>query len=64
MLEGLRQDLEGVPEHRSGHNTQYEIADAGLGAFSVFYMQSPSFLAVLAGYYIRSMTAANNLVLW
>ena len=45
MLEGLRQDLAGVPEHRRGRNTQYEIADAGLGAFSVFYMQSPSFLA-------------------
>ena len=45
MLDGLRQNLEEVPEHRSGRNTQYEIADAGLGAFSVFYMQSPSFLA-------------------
>ena len=45
MVEGLRQDLEGVPEHRTGRNTQYEIVDAGLGAFSVFYMQSPSFLA-------------------
>ena len=45
MLDGLRQNLEGVPEHRTGRNTQYGIADAGLGAFSVFYMQSPSFLA-------------------
>lgn len=45
MLTGLRQDLARVPEHRTGRNTQYEIADAGLGAFSVFYMQSPSFLA-------------------
>ena len=45
MLAGLRQDLAEVPEHRTGRNTQYEIADAGLGAFSVFYMQSPSFLA-------------------
>ena len=45
MLKGLRQDLEGVPEHRSGRNIRYEIADAGLGAFSVFYVQSPSFLA-------------------
>ena len=45
MLKGLRQDLEGVPEHRSGQNIRYEIADAGLGAFSVFYVQSPSFLA-------------------
>ena len=45
MLEGLRQGRKEVPEHRSGRNIQYAIADAGLGAFSVFYMQSPSFLA-------------------
>jgi hypothetical protein len=45
MLAGLRRDLAGVPEHRTGRNTQYQIADAGLGAFAVFYMQSPSFLA-------------------
>jgi hypothetical protein len=45
MVAGLRRDLEGAPEHRTGRNTQYEIADAGLGAFSVFYMQAPSFLA-------------------
>ena len=45
MLGFLRQSLEGVPEHRTGQNTQYSIAEAGLGAFSVFYMQSPSFLA-------------------
>ncbi|MCB0003520.1 MAG: ISNCY family transposase, partial [Anaerolineae bacterium] len=41
MLEGC---LEQVPEHRQGSNTQYEIKDAGLAAFSVFFMQSPSFL--------------------
>ena len=45
MLGFLRQSLEGVPEHRNGRNIQYQIAEAGLGAFSVFYMQSPSFLA-------------------
>jgi len=45
MLDGLRQSLEGIPEHRTGRNTQYAIADAGLSAFSVFYLQSPSFLA-------------------
>jgi len=45
MLESLRQDLSGVPEHRTGRNTQYTIVEAGLAAFSVFYMQSPSFLA-------------------
>lgn len=45
MLGGLHESLEGVPEHRTGQNTQYGIADAGLGAFAVFYMQSRSFLA-------------------
>ncbi len=33
-------DVEG-----DGRNTQHEIVDAGRAAFSVFYMQSPSFLA-------------------
>jgi hypothetical protein len=34
-----------LPESRTGLNTTYSIADAALGAFSVFFMQSPSFLA-------------------
>ena len=34
-----------LPDHRSRANTVYEIADAPLGAFAVFFMQSPSFLA-------------------
>jgi hypothetical protein len=33
------------PDKRTGKNTQYSMADAGLGAFSVFFTQSPSFLA-------------------
>ena len=45
MLGSLRRSLERVPEHRTGRNIQYEIVNAGLGAFSVFCMQSPSFLA-------------------
>jgi len=45
MLDFLRQSLEDVSEHRRGRNIQYGITDAGLGAFAVFYMQSPSFLA-------------------
>ena len=45
MIEMMEQSLEKVPEHRRGSNTQYEIKDAGLAAFSVFFMQSPSFLA-------------------
>jgi len=45
MLASLHRSLEAIPEHRRGSNVQYEIADAGLGAFSVFCLQSPSFLA-------------------
>lgn len=45
LLDCVRRSLERVPEHRKGRNIQFEIVDAGLGAFSVFYMQSPSFLA-------------------
>ena len=45
MVGFVRQSLETAPDHRIGVNSRYEIADAGLGAFSVFYMQAPSFLA-------------------
>ena len=34
-----------LPDHRTGQNTQYEMADAVLSAFAMFYMQAPSFLA-------------------
>jgi hypothetical protein len=34
-----------VPDHRTGQNTQYAMADAVLSAFAMFYVQSPSFLA-------------------
>jgi hypothetical protein len=45
MLAGVHRSLEAIPEHRKGRNTQYTIEDAGLSAFSVFYLQSPSFLS-------------------
>jgi len=34
-----------LPDSRSGRNSRYVMADIGLAAFSVFFMQSPSFLA-------------------
>src|SRR5512136_3321093 len=34
-----------LPDQRTRPNTIYEMADAALGAFAVFFMQSPSFLA-------------------
>ena len=33
------------PDRRTGENTRYSLRDAGLGAFSVFFTQSPSFLS-------------------
>jgi hypothetical protein len=45
MIKSLEQVFEGFPEHRTGKNSQYDLADAGMGAFSVFFTQSPSFLA-------------------
>jgi hypothetical protein len=45
LLGFLRASLLKIPEHRRGKNGHYEIADAGLAAFSVFFMQEPSFLA-------------------
>ncbi len=37
--------LKTIPDSRIGSNVRYNISDAALGAFSVFFMQSPSFLA-------------------
>ena len=45
MLSELKESLAKIPEHRTGKNCIYGLADAGLAAFSVFFMQSPSFLA-------------------
>ena len=34
-----------LPDRRRGENTVYDMADIGMAAFAVFFMQSPSFLA-------------------
>ena len=44
-LEELRQTVGGFPDGRTGKNLTYTMADIGLGAFSVFFTQCPSFLA-------------------
>ena len=44
VVKRLRTTFEGFTDPRSGKNTRYTMADAGLSAFSVFFMQSPSFL--------------------
>ena len=45
-LRALLTDVFGqLPDQRTGANTQYTVCDAALGAFGVFFMQCPSFLA-------------------
>lgn len=41
----LARALEPIPDERKGPNRRYALKDAVLAAFSVFFMQSPSFLA-------------------
>lgn len=45
MIEGLKQACAAFPDVRTGKNSSYELPDVGLSAFSVFFTQSPSFLA-------------------
>lgn len=45
LLGHLRQCCDSFPDKRRGINSTYPIADIGMAAFSIFFMQSPSFLA-------------------
>ena len=45
LLGSLRSCLERFPDKRRGLNTTYDMGDIGMAAFSVFFLQSPSFLA-------------------
>ena len=44
LVEIFRSTVEQFPDERTGDNLVYSMADAALGAFSVFFTQSPSFL--------------------
>jgi len=46
LIERIRELFETLPDGRSGNGVyrKYSMADAALSAFSVFFMQSPSFL--------------------
>jgi hypothetical protein len=44
LVRGLRATVSAFPDRRTGKNIQYSIADIALSAFSVFFLQSPSFL--------------------
>lgn len=45
MIKCLRTTIANFPDKRTGQNTRYSLEDAALGAFSVFFTQSPSFLS-------------------
>ena len=45
LVAGFHRVLDRLPDFRTGENTTYSVKDAALGAFSVFFTQSPSFLA-------------------
>jgi len=45
MVKYLRSAIGLFPDKRTGKNSTYSIEDAALGAFSIFFTQSPSFLA-------------------
>jgi len=44
LVELFRSCVERFPDERTGNNVIYSMADAAMGAFSVFFAQSPSFL--------------------
>ena len=43
--QAFRATVATFPDKRTGKNTHYSLVDAALGAFAVFFTQSPSFLA-------------------
>jgi hypothetical protein len=45
MVRSLRKAIGNFVDKRTGKNTTYTMMDIGAGAFSVFFTQSPSFLA-------------------
>jgi hypothetical protein len=45
LIKNLEQSFGEIRDVRTGKNTQYAMVEAGIGAFSVFFTQSPSFLS-------------------
>lgn len=45
LIDSLKRCCATLPDKRTGANTSYSVADFGLAAFSVFFLQCPSFLA-------------------
>ena len=56
VVDSFRATLSTLRDKRTGKNSRYEMLDAGLSAFSVFFTQTPSFLA-----HQRKMSQAKGL---
>jgi len=41
----IKNKLANLTDVRTGRNSRYEVSDAALSAFAVFFLQNPSFLA-------------------
>ena len=57
LLSGLKHVCSGFPDKRKGGDVTYSMADIGLSAFSLFFMQSESFLDYQRGLEQRHMTS-------
>ena len=55
IIKSLRLAIQSFPDKRTGKNLTYTIEDIVLSAFSVFFIQNPSFLA-----YQRTMKKAKG----
>lgn len=55
LVEDLGRSFASLPDHPSGENTRYEIKDAVMSAFWIFFTKSRSFLA-----YQRLMAASKG----
>ena len=45
LVKRMKESFGGFQDIRTGENIQYDMVDVGMGAFSVFFTQNPSFLA-------------------
>ena len=45
LVRMIRDRFENLTDVRTGKNSKYEMSDAALSAFAVFFLQNPSFLA-------------------
>jgi len=55
----IKDKFANLTDERTGKNTQYEVSDAAISAFAVFFLQNPSFLAQQIALQVNS--GKNNL---